>query len=108
MTDSPQHMHAIIGPGISLQRFEVGDEVYDAFRQAGFPMELIARRFPCNGGGEKWHIDLWKANRWQLREAGVEDIFVQGICTMSSPELYSARRETINTGRNLNGIFINQ
>ena len=70
--------------------------------------ELIARRFPCNGGGEKWHIDLWEANRWQLREAGVEDIFVQGICTMSSPELYSARRETINTGRNMNGIFINQ
>ena len=34
--------------------------------------------------------------------------FVQGICTMSSPELYSARRETINTGRNMNGIFINQ
>lgn len=108
MTDRPWHMHAIIGPGISLQRFEVGDEVYDAFRQAGFPMELIARRFPCNGGGEKWHIDLWEANRWQLHEAGVEDIFVQGICTMSSPELYSARRETINTGRNMNGIFINQ
>ncbi len=107
MTSHPGHLHAIIGPGISQESFEVGDEVYEAFRQAGFPMEHIARRFPCSQGGERWHIDLWEANRWQLHEVGVEDIFVQGICTMTSPLYYSARRETINTGRNMNGIFIN-
>ena len=32
----PEHLRAIIGPGISLQAFEVGDEVYDTFRDAGF------------------------------------------------------------------------
>ncbi len=108
MTSHTEHLHAIIGPGISLPSFEVGDEVYEAFLQAGFPMEHIARRFPCHGGGEKWHLDLWEANRWQLQEVGVKDIFVQGTCTMCSPDYYSARRETINTGRNMNGIFINQ
>lgn len=107
MSSHPEHVHAIIGPGISLESFEVGDEVYEAFRQAGFPMTRIARRFPCSQGGERWHLDLWEANRWQLHEAGVRDIFVQGTCTMTSPLYYSARRETINTGRNMNGIFIN-
>ena len=107
MGSRPEHLHAIIGPGISQECFEVGDEVYDAFRQAGFPMQAIAKRFPCQSGGERWHIDLWEANRWQLLEAGVRDIFTQGICTMTSPDYYSARRETINTGRNMNGIFIN-
>ena len=43
---SPSDIHAIIGPGISLEWFEVGDEVYEAFLTAGFPMERIARRFP--------------------------------------------------------------
>ncbi|MBO7119997.1 MAG: peptidoglycan editing factor PgeF [Bacteroidaceae bacterium] len=99
----PTDIHAIIGPGISLEWFEVGDEVYDAFQQEGFPMERIARR----SSSGRWHIDLWEANRWLLEEMGVRDIFVEGTCTRTSPDFYSARRETINTGRNYNGIYIN-
>ena len=98
---SPDDLHAIIGPGISLEQFEVGDEVYDAFKTEGFPMERIAKKT------ERWHIDLWEANRWLLEEQGVTDIFVEGTCTRSSEDFYSARRETINTGRNYNGIYIN-
>lgn len=102
---SPDDIHAIIGPGISLEWFEVGDEVYEAFRAAGFPMERIAplQTFPRGG---RLHIDLWEANRWLLEEQGVKDIFIEGICTRASENLYSARRETINTGRNYNGILI--
>ena len=102
----PKDLHAIIGPGISLQQFEVGDEVYEAFFAAGFPMERIARRFPSSNGKEAWHIDLWDANRFLLQELGVDDIFVEGTCTRASEDFYSARRETINTGRNYNGIVI--
>ena len=110
---SPDDIHAIIGPGISLEWFEVGDEVYETFKTAGFPMERIARRspskaLPLKGTGESWHIDLWDANRWLLEQMGVEDIFVEGTCTRSSMDFYSARRETINTGRNYNGIYINE
>ena len=101
MGSSPADLHAIIGPGISQAAFEVGDEVYDAFRDAGFPMERIAVR------ETKWHIDLWDANRWLLEEAGVQDIHVAGLCTMQLPDrFYSARREGIQTGRNLNGIML--
>ena len=97
----PKDLHAIIGPGISLQQFEVGDEVYEAFKTAGFPMDRITER------REAWHIDLWEANRFLLEEEGVEDIFIEGTCTRTSADFYSARRETINTGRNYNGIYIN-
>lgn len=102
----PKDLHAIIGPGISLRQFEVGDEVYEAFFAAGFPMERIARRFPSSNGKEAWHIDLWDANRFLLQELSVDDIFVEGTCTRASEDFYSARRETINTGRNYNGIVI--
>jgi YfiH family protein len=102
---SPEDLHAIIGPGISLLQFEVGDEVYEAFRDEAFPMERIAKRFPSTDG-ERWHIDLWEANRWLLEQMGVSDIYIEGTCTRASTDFYSARRETINTGRNYNGIFI--
>ena len=102
---SPEDLHAIIGPGISLLQFEVGDEVYEAFKDEAFPMERIAKRFPSTDG-ERWHIDLWEANRWLLEQMGVSDIYIEGTCTRASKDFYSARRETINTGRNYNGIFI--
>ena len=47
MQSRPENLHAIIGPGISLQAFEVGNEVYDAFHEAGFPMQRIARKSTC-------------------------------------------------------------
>lgn len=90
---------ALIGPGISQASFEVGDEVYETFAREGFPMKHIAQR------QEKWHLDLREANRWLLQECGVCDIFVSDVDTKMSPDWYSARRETINTGRNYNAIF---
>lgn len=107
-----EDLHAIIGPGISLEAFEVGDEVYEAFLQAGFPMERIAKRFaaqkdPDDNNLAKWHIDLWEANKWLLEQCGVGSVYVSGICTYNNTsDFYSARQETINTGRNINGIML--
>lgn len=111
MHQEHEALHAVIGPGISLQSFEVGDEVYERFRQAGFPMERIARRFPCKASApgclpDKWHIDLWEANRWLLEQNGVRHIHTDGTDTFTSAAYYSARREGIGTGRNYNGIMI--
>lgn len=108
---NPGDLVAVIAPGISMDSFEVGDEVYDRFSQSCFPMDRIARRYPSNiqgpsGNCYKWHIDLWEANRWVLEQCGVRDISISGIDTYTSPEYYSARRETINTGRNFNGIML--
>lgn len=95
---------ACIGPSISLEAFEVGDEVYQAFYEAGFDMNLIA----CKEA--KWHIDLWEANRRQLLSLGVkpENIEVAGICTYYNNEhFFSARRQGIRSGRILSGILLN-
>lgn len=93
---------AAIGPGISLQAFEVGDEVYEAFRTAGFPMAQIATR------QDKWHIDLWECNRLQLLQAGIPALQIElaGICTYHhSHRLFSARKQGIRSGRILTGIM---
>ena len=97
----PADVQAAIGPGIGLEAFEVGDEVYEAFRQARFPMEQVARRM------EKWHIDLWQANRLLLQEAGVERIHLAAICTYSQHDrFFSARRLGRKCGRIMNGIIL--
>ena len=96
-----ENVVACIGPSISLEAFEVGDEVYAAFADAGFDMERIARRY------EKWHLDLWEANRLQLLAKGVkeENIEVAGICTYNRcDDFFSARRLGIKSGRILSGI----
>ena len=101
---SPTDVRAVIGPSISLDAFEVGDEVYNVFAAAAFPMERIARRMGC-----KWHIDLWEANRLQLLACGVreESIEVSGVCTYTHcDEFFSARRLGIKSGRIFSGIMI--
>ncbi len=100
---SPQQLKAVIGPGISLKSFEVGDEVYEQFAQAGFDMARIACKY------EKWHIDLWECNKRQLMEVGVPetDIHVAGICTyIHHDDFFSARRLGFNSGRIFSGIML--
>ena len=96
-------LKAVIGPGISLEHFEVGDEVYEEFRGAGFDMAAVARRY------DKWHIDLWEANRLLLVEGGVcpDNIKTAGVCTYAHADrFFSARRLGIDSGRIFSGIMM--
>ena len=106
-------LKAVIGPGIGPDCFQVGQEVVDAFAWAGFPMEHILEdcgpknptaENPMQGG---LHIDLWKANRWLLEQAGVQpdNIHVAGVCTyLNNDRFFSARREGTKCGRIINVI----
>lgn len=99
----PADVKAVVGPGISLSNFEVGDEVYEQFAKAGFSMERIARRYT------KWHIDLPMANKITLQDCGVksENIFLSGICTYSRVEdFFSARRLGQASGRIYTAIIM--
>lgn len=103
------NLQAQIGPGIHLESFEVGDEVYEAFADAGFAMETISRKYPAHDGSaiEKWHIDLPECNRQQMLTCGIPDshITVSEICTYQQHErFFSARRLGINSGRIFTGI----
>lgn len=96
----PFQLKAVIGPGISLECFEVGDEVYQQFADAGFNMGQIARKY------SKWHIDLPLCNRLQLEDWGVKDIYMSGICTyLQYNDYFSARRLGVNSGRIFTGIM---
>lgn len=101
---SAADLKVVIGPSIGPDAFEVGDEVYEAFSQAGFDMNEIA--FKRNG---KWHIDLWQANALDLQQTGIarENIEIAGICTYQQHEdFFSARRLGIKSGRIYTGIMI--
>lgn len=101
-------LKAVIGPGISQAAFEVGDEVYEQFEQADFPMSDIAVQLP-GPQGKKWYIDLWAANFFLLEKAGLplSAIQVSGICTYTEYErFFSARRLGIKSGRIFSGIML--
>ena len=106
----PKHIVAQIGPGIHVESFEVGDEVYQAFADAGFLMSDISCRMPnVQSGEEKWHIDLPECNRLQLESSGIpsNSIAVSPVCTYQQhTRFFSARRLGINSGRIYTGIMI--
>ncbi len=100
---NPADLIAQIGPGIHLESFEVGDEVYQAFEDAGFDMNSISKKY------EKWHLDLPECNRLQLISAGVPEsqVSVSPVCTyMQSDTYFSARRLGIESGRIFTGIIL--
>ena len=62
-----------------MEAFEVGEEVADSFIGAGLPVEEFSRRNVQTG---KLHLDLSKANRLQLLQAGVSSTKINeaGLC----------------------------
>ncbi|MBR1868759.1 MAG: laccase domain-containing protein [Bacteroidales bacterium] len=106
---SPSDILAAIGPAIGPDSFQVGEEVVMRFREQGFPMdEIWSIREPVAGapmsGGH--HIDLFRANSWLLERSGLMafNISVCGIDTYTDTAFFSARREGIACGRNINCI----
>lgn len=119
----PEQLRAQVGPGIHLDSFEVGDEVYEAFASEGFSMEQISRRYPAHDSGgllpashpspspEKWHIDLPECNRLQLVAAGVDAtaVAVSPVCTYEhATDFFSARRLGVSSGRIFTGIMMKE
>ena len=102
----PEDVQVVVGPGISAASFEVGEEVVEAFKVAGFPLEVIHHVNPLTN---KSHLDLWEANVGLLLQEGVkrENVQQSGICTYQSHEtFFSARRLGINSGRIFTGIML--
>lgn len=99
-------LQVVVGPGISAKAFEVGEEVVNAFREAGFDMERIHH---VNPQTQKSHLDLWEANVALLAKEGVrrENVYVSGICThICHEDYFSARRLGIHSGRIFTGIML--
>ena len=102
---APADIYATMGASICADCFEVGDEVPQAFAQAGFDMDDIMHRNATTG---KAHIDLWRANRQVLLAAGVPaaHITLPTACSRCHSERYfSARRLCIHSGRTFTAII---
>jgi len=102
----PKQICVGIGPSISQESFEVGEEVVDTFRLIGADLTKILKRNTETG---KAHIDLWEENRLQLLSMGIspDRIEIAGLCTfIDSDDFFSARRLGIESGRMLSGIMI--
>ncbi len=103
---TPSCMEAAIGPSISLEAFEVGEEVYQAFAEANFDMSSISRWYEEK---QKYHLNLPKANFLQLQTMGIpeQSIEMSDICTYTSyADFFSARRLGIRSGRIFTGILM--
>lgn len=103
-------MKVFFGPSISMENYEVSDELADAFIQAGF------KNYVYTNYGEKGrpHIDLQRINMDRFIRAGVNqrNIRLSNECTKSSKSRHgrfiypSFRRDNTNSSRLLSFIML--
>lgn len=92
----PQDVQVGIGPSIGPERYQVGEEVVDAVRDAFGALDGLIHR--ADDGSA--YLDLWAANRLALERAGVAQIETAGLCTATrTDEFFSHRAEQGRTGR---------
>ena len=93
----PGNILAYVGPSIGAERYEVGDEVIDAWRSHPGSSEA-----PIGRHNGTWRFDLKAANVHQLRTAGLreQNVEISDVCTATETERwFSHRAQGPRTGR---------
>jgi len=92
----PENIIAGIGPSIGVDHYEVGADVISQFQEK---YNHDADQVLQTRNGSTF-LDLWTANAIQLKNAGVEQIQVSGVCTACHlDDWFSHRAEKGKTGR---------
>ncbi|TVR18065.1 MAG: peptidoglycan editing factor PgeF [Balneolaceae bacterium] len=96
----PKKMHVYVSACISIEKFEVGEEVAHKF----------PNKFCDFTSYRKPHVDLKSFIRHQLLTAEIpeEQIEISQHCTFQNTDFYSYRRERENAGRMLGIIMLNK
>lgn len=105
---SPADMMAGIGPAIDVLHYEVGDEIVSQFKEEGFDLS-DNDLFTQNKLSGKFHLNLKEINRKELLRLRLpaQAIEVSNLCTYERDDLFfSARRQSIHSGRMLTGIMM--
>lgn len=104
MAVAPGEVLAWLGPGIGPHAYEVGRDVYDAFRarDAG-----LAVAFEPRGEG-RYRADLYAAARRLLAAAGVQSTSGGGFCTYADRARFFSYRREQSTGRFASLIWIDR
>lgn len=95
---SPDQLRAAIGPAISAEHFEVGEEVAAEFLRQNLAPAVL----PATNSRPKPHIDLPLAAAIQLQSAGIAaaHIDTNTLCTFAgAQDFFSHRRDHGTTGR---------
>lgn len=92
----PENILAGIGPAIGVDHYEVGPDVISQV-QSAFGKD--AERVIESRDGSTY-FDLWTANELQLRNVGVRQVEISGLCTACHlDDWFSHRAEKGKTGR---------
>ena len=92
---------AAVGPHISLDAFEVSEDVAEALVAASLDPRIVDRSRP------KPHVDLRRMLRAELHSQGLAHSAIDDVwgCTVSEPErFFSFRRDGKASGRHLSAI----
>lgn len=100
MNIPPQNLMAWLGPAISQDAFEVGEEVRAAF-VAAQPQAASAFK---TGQPRKWLADIYALARIRLNALGITRIYGGNHCTYRESEKFFSYRRDGTTGRM--GTFI--
>lgn len=95
MSAAPGSLIAWLGPAISQDSFEVGDDVRDAF--TALDAESAAC-FRANDRG-RWQADLYGLARMWLASAGVTAVHGGEYCTAADPQQFFSHRRDGSCGR---------
>jgi len=100
---NPGALMVALGPCIGHECYEVGEDVYQSFKQEGLSTQFF-RNHPLRR--QKYLFDLKGANLSQMVSAGVEEknVFSAEICTHCHENLPSFRRDKGKAGRALSFI----
>lgn len=98
-----EHIVAWRGPAIGPQKFEVGEDVLQAFLPR-HPRAADAFR-AIEGSAGKYLADIYALARLLLQQAGVDEVGGGHACTVSDPTYYSYRRDRV-TGRMASLVWI--
>lgn len=92
---APQSLMAWLGPAISQQAFEVGDEVRAAF----VSVQPQAASAFVSGQPGKWFADIYALARLRLNALGITQIYGGDRCTYREREKFFSYRRDGVTGR---------
>jgi YfiH family protein len=103
MNVAPQNLMVWLGPAISQDAFEVGDEVRAAFIAA--QSQAAAVFIPGQHG--KWLADLYALARLRLNALGITQIYGGDYCTYREHKRFFSYRRDGVTGRMGTFIWLN-
>lgn len=102
MSSSPADLLAWIGPAISQEHYEIGEEVYSSFTNK-YPQSIIAFKET----GNKWLANLPLIAELVLHSLGVRAVYQSSWCTYKLNNDFYSYRRTAQTGRIATLIWFN-